>query len=137
MLCTLIRLLPSSVITRFLLLRSDADTSKVARTESVPRFGTNSEIGEADRNDRTLSATNFACNLFRNWSVEKGFPKAEHDLIAVPADSLPERLSLFALQAGYLCVRDAVQLCDCCCRLAVQSNGTAIVKHQGMLLRMT
>ena len=66
--------------------------------EKAPRFGTETDIGDGDRNLRTRSATAFACNVYHKWSEEKGYPEAEHDFLKVPADLLPERLKDFALQ---------------------------------------
>ena len=78
--------------------------ARAAEAASGPatRFGDASEVGDRDRNERTISATRFATNLYHAWSQEKNYPETEHDISAVPPDQLPERLKLFALQAGLL-----------------------------------
>ncbi|MCJ1429751.1 hypothetical protein MMC29_007666, partial [Sticta canariensis] len=60
------------------------------------RFGTDTEVGESDRNPRTRTATAFALNRYKAESAEEGYLEAEHNpaILAV----LVERLSIFALQ---------------------------------------
>ena len=80
----------------FVRAASDADGGP------APRFGDASDVGDADRNERTITATRFAVNLYHAWSQEKSYPETEHDVSAIPNDQLPERLKLFALQAGLM-----------------------------------